>query len=203
MLLLTFTIPIGIISGMDNRSTILNCALELFSARGYDAVGVQEVVEAAGVTKPTLYHYFGSKQGLLHALLETYHAPLNEAVRTAAEYKGDLTSSLETLTQTYFDFARQHPRYYRMQLAMYFSPQDSEAFQQVVHWNEEQHRLVEKMFADAVKNHGNMRGRQLLYAATFIGLINTCIGMGLNGYLEMDEALTYRVVHQFQHGIYS
>jgi TetR/AcrR family transcriptional regulator len=161
------------------------------------------VVEAAGITKPTLYHYFGSKQGLLRALLETYHAPLNEAIRTAAEYQGDLTRSLETLTQAYFDFARQHPRYYRMQLAMYFSPQDSEAFQQVVHWNEEQHRLVEKMFADAVQNHGNMRGRQRLYAATFIGLINTCIGMGLNGYLEMDDALTHRVVHQFQHGIYS
>ena len=188
---------------MDNRSTILNCALKLFSARGYDAVGVQEIVEAAGITKPTLYHYFGSKQGLLLALLETYHAPLNEAVQTAAAYTGDLTRTLETLAQAFFDYARLHPRYYRMQLAMYFSPQDSEAFLQVAHWNEEQHRLVEELFAAAVKDHGNMRGRQRLYAATFIGLVNTCIGMALNDYLELNEDLTRRVVHQFQHGIYS
>jgi AcrR family transcriptional regulator len=55
---------------MDNRQRLLDCALELFSLRGYDAVGVREVVEAAGVTKPTLYHYFDSKRGLLEALLQ-------------------------------------------------------------------------------------------------------------------------------------
>ena len=49
---------------MDNREKILNCALELFHARGYDAVGVQEIAETAGVTKPTLYYYFRNKRGL-------------------------------------------------------------------------------------------------------------------------------------------
>ena len=53
---------------MDNRSAILSNALRLFAARGYDAVGIQEIVDEAGITKPTLYHYFGSKQGLLESL---------------------------------------------------------------------------------------------------------------------------------------
>jgi len=57
---------------MSNRETILACALQLFSARGYDAVGVQEIVEAVGIQKPTLYHYFGSKAGLLHSLLARF-----------------------------------------------------------------------------------------------------------------------------------
>ena len=47
---------------MDNREKILNCALELFHARGYDAVGVQEIAETAGVTKPTLYYYFKTNE---------------------------------------------------------------------------------------------------------------------------------------------
>ena len=46
---------------MDNRKMILETALDLFYARGYDAVGVQEVAERSGVTKPTLYYYFKSK----------------------------------------------------------------------------------------------------------------------------------------------
>ena len=54
---------------MDNRENILTCALELFYQRGYDAVGIQEICQAAGITKPTLYHYFGSKYGLLEVLL--------------------------------------------------------------------------------------------------------------------------------------
>ena len=55
---------------MDNRSILLQCAKELFYAKGYDAVGVQEIVDRAGLTKPTLYYYFGSKLGLLETLLE-------------------------------------------------------------------------------------------------------------------------------------
>lgn len=47
---------------MDNREKILNCALELFHARGYDAVGVQEIAEMAGVTKPTLYYYLETNE---------------------------------------------------------------------------------------------------------------------------------------------
>ncbi|HIZ64719.1 MAG TPA: TetR family transcriptional regulator, partial [Candidatus Blautia pullicola] len=48
------------VTELDNRELILNAALDLFYARGYDAVGVQEIVDRAGVTKPTLYYYFGS-----------------------------------------------------------------------------------------------------------------------------------------------
>ncbi len=50
---------------MENKENLLTCARDLFYARGYDAVGIQEIVDAAGVTKPTMYYYFGSKKGLL------------------------------------------------------------------------------------------------------------------------------------------
>ena len=61
---------------MDNRMNILQKALQLFYEKGYDAIGVQEIADAAGVTKPTLYHYFGSKYGLLEAVArEDYVRP--------------------------------------------------------------------------------------------------------------------------------
>ena len=188
---------------MDNRSAILNCALELFASRGYDGVGVLEVAEGAGITKPTLYHYYGSKLGLLKALFETYHTVLNAAVAQAAAYQGDLPHSLVQLAQAYFEFARSNPVYYRLQLALYFAPRHSEANAVSAEWNMQQYRLVEEMFAAAVQNHGNMRGRQRMYAATFIGVMNTCIGMWLNGYTELDDELLQRAVRQFQYGIYS
>ena len=48
-----------------------------------------------------------------------------------------------------------------------------------------------------------MRGRHKAYAATFLGMINTYIGLWLNGYATLDDQLVYQAVHQFQHGIYS
>ena len=63
---------------MDNKEKILESALDLFYSKGYDAVGVQEIVERSGITKPTLYHYFGSKYGLLEHLVRNYYGKFEE-----------------------------------------------------------------------------------------------------------------------------
>ncbi|MEU8569743.1 TetR/AcrR family transcriptional regulator [Streptomyces pathocidini] len=47
---------------------LLAAATRLFADRGYDRTSVQDIVEAAGVTKGALYHYFGSKDDLLHEI---------------------------------------------------------------------------------------------------------------------------------------
>jgi AcrR family transcriptional regulator len=188
---------------MDNRSAILASALNLFAARGYDAVGVQEIVEAAGITKPTLYYYFGSKRGLLDTLLESEFAPLCQDVQQAAAYHGDLPLTLEKVARAYFDFAKTHRAFYRLQIALWYAPFNSEAFRAVAPWNERLYQVIERLFAQAAEQHGNMRGRQRAYAATLLGMINTYIGMALNEYTELEDPLVYRAVHQFMHGIFS
>jgi TetR/AcrR family transcriptional regulator len=75
---------------MDNQTKILNTAIELFADYGYDAVGVKQLANSAGVSKPTLYHYFGSKRGLLDEVLKDNFNKLNQTIQQAAEYNGDL-----------------------------------------------------------------------------------------------------------------
>lgn len=188
---------------MDNRAAILAHAMRLFAARGYDAVGVQEIVEAAGITKPTLYHYFGSKRGLLDTLLEGHFTPLHQSVKQAAAYNGDLPFTLEKVARAYFDYAKTHRAFYRMQLALWYTPQQSEAYQAVAPWNEKLYQVIEEMFTHAAEQHGNMRNRQRPYTATFLGMVNTYIGLALNDYTELDDPLIYQAVHQFMHGIFS
>jgi len=188
---------------MDNRSNILGHALHLFASRGYDAVGVQEIVDAAGITKPTLYHYFGSKLGLLNTLLEEHFTVLHQAVERAADYNHDLPLTLNRTTAAYFQYARENRLFYRLQLSSWFAPPDGEAFKATTRYHERQHRLLEGLFIQAANDHGNMKGRHRAYAATFLGTINTYIGLWLNGYVELDDTLVYKAVHQYMHGIYS
>jgi TetR/AcrR family transcriptional regulator len=188
---------------MDNRSNILDHALDLFASRGYDAVGVQEIVNAAGITKPTLYHYFGSKLGLLNILLEEHFSVLHRSVEQASDYRRDLPLTLNRTAAAYFHYARENKRFYRMQLSTWFAPPDSDAFKAVARFNERQQQLLEKLFIQAANDHGNMKGRHRAYAATFLGMINTYIGLWLNGYVELDDALVYKAVHQYMHGIFS
>jgi AcrR family transcriptional regulator len=57
-------------SGQSARERILETAYELFSHRGVHDVGVDELVERAGVAKATLYKHFSSKDELVLAFLE-------------------------------------------------------------------------------------------------------------------------------------
>jgi len=187
----------------DTRTELLQQALRLFAARGYDAVGVQEIVEAVGVTKPTLYHYFSSKRGLLDALLQQHFDALYERTRLAADYHGDLPLTLQQVVAAYFAFAREHPTFYRLQLALWFAPPQSDSFKAVSRWMEWQHTLMEALFIRAAEDHGNMKDRHQRYAATLIGTINTYISLFLNDYSNLDDTVLYQAVHQFMYGIFS
>ena len=186
----------------DNRSKILARAIDLFSSRGFDAVGVQEVADAAGLKKPTLYHYFGSKSGLLKTVLDETFVELLTALEQV-EYHRDVVTSLEAITKLYFDFARKRRSFYRMQLSMWFSPSDSDSFKAVAAVNEKQQQILEALFLKASNDHGNMKARHQAYAATFLGMINTYIALALNGYAKLDDDLVRKAVHQFMHGIFS
>ncbi len=187
----------------DNRSALMDHALRLFAARGFDAVGVQEIVEAAGVTKPTLYHYFGSKAGLLDAILSEHFRALIGAVEKAADYHHDITLTLQKVVEAYFDFARENGTFYRFQLALTFAPVESDGYQAVAKYHEQQFAIMERLFLLAADDHGNMRGRHRRYAVTFMGLINNMITLWLNGHAELNNQLVYDATHQFMHGIFS
>lgn len=52
------------------RASLIDAAAELFAARGPARVSVREVADVAGVNHGLVHHYFGSKDGLLRAVLE-------------------------------------------------------------------------------------------------------------------------------------
>ncbi|MBW2439451.1 MAG: TetR/AcrR family transcriptional regulator [Deltaproteobacteria bacterium] len=69
------------------RQRLLETATELFADKGYAGTSVREIVERAGVSKPVLYYYFKSKEGLFYAILEwaadVQQAILNEIFTTS------------------------------------------------------------------------------------------------------------------------
>lgn len=63
----------------DTKTRILEKALELFSAQGYDAVSVDQIARAVGIKAPSLYNHFPGKRAIFDAILES----------TAARYAAD------------------------------------------------------------------------------------------------------------------
>jgi AcrR family transcriptional regulator len=54
----------------NTRDRLLETATALFAEKGYAGTSVREIVDRAGVSKPVLYYYFKSKEGLFYAILE-------------------------------------------------------------------------------------------------------------------------------------
>ena len=186
-----------------NRQSIMDQALDLFARRGYDAVGVQEIVLAAGVTKPTLYHYFQHKRGLLQAILDTRGEVLQARFARATDYQGDVPATLERAAFCLVEFSREQPAFYRFLLALHFAPADSEARHAAAGLLGGLQTTMTETFARANPQIGNMHGRQALFAASFLGVVNTWIGLSLNGQLTLDEVTLRSVLRQFMHGIFS
>lgn len=63
------------------RSALIDAGRDLFAERGYDDVGAEEIVRAAGLTRGALYHHFPSgKRDLLEAVYEAVEAESTERV---------------------------------------------------------------------------------------------------------------------------
>lgn len=97
-------------------------AARLFAARGYDATSVREIVQAAGVTKPTLYYHFGSKEGLAQALVTDPLTGLCDRMRGILDAGGDPRRALECLIEANFAFVREDPDRARFVYALFFGP---------------------------------------------------------------------------------
>ncbi len=86
----------------ETRGRLLDAAATLFAARGVDAVSVDAVAEAAGRTSGAVYAHFGSKQGLLLALLDEWKqsmlAVLFAAVAVAGRPRDQLAAVWESLS---------------------------------------------------------------------------------------------------------
>ena len=192
----------------DNKRTIFETALKLFSERGYEAVGVAELCEASGLTKPTLYHYYGSKRGLLDAIIGEKGGILEARVKEAAVYRaGDrargVPDGLEALAFAFSRFAQAEPDFARLRLSLAVAPPASEGGLAARALNEGILSCVEGFFRAAALDHGNMRGRSAPYAAAFIGAMDAYAGLYLAGRGELGDEAVRASVRRFMYGIFS
>lgn len=99
----------GRLSASDRRARILDAALPLFAADGYERASINTIVRATGTTKPVLYDHFGSKRGLYLALLERESQRLMSFVLDGLDPAAALDARLTHLAATTIRYVRRHP----------------------------------------------------------------------------------------------
>src|SRR5689334_23047082 len=89
----------------ERRERYLRAAAELFAARGFHAVSIEELSAAVGVTGPALYRHFAGKEAVLAALLVDASERLLDGASAIAGTSADARSTIRDLVAFHVDFA--------------------------------------------------------------------------------------------------
>src|SRR5919108_5714699 len=91
--------------GEATRAALVRAARDLFSERGYTAVGTNEVVRRAGVTRGAMYHHFPDKRELFRAAYEETEKELVEGLAAHLATIEDPWEALVAGMRAFFDLA--------------------------------------------------------------------------------------------------
>lgn len=188
---------------MNNREIILKNALGLFASYGYDAAGIQEICDRSGITKPTLYHYFKSKRGLMEALLAEHFSPYIKRLKDACDYRRDLPQNIAEVLRCIFRFADDNLLFYQLQFSMRSAPARGESYDIIRPWVKAQYDPIHALFSAAAVDNGNMRGRAHAYTITLLGMANAYIQQAVEENSALSDELAYQARQQYMYGIYS
>jgi AcrR family transcriptional regulator len=86
--------PPSIVAGQTVPDRLLATATKLFAERGFESTSVQDLVEAAGVTKGAMYHYFTSKDDLLYEIYARLLRVQMERLEKVVAGEGPVTERL-------------------------------------------------------------------------------------------------------------
>lgn len=158
---------------------ILQKALELFSEKGYDATSVREICEAAGITKPTLYHFYGSKEGVYRALVDGTLQGYQQGVRETASGPGTVVERLKEIARAHFLHTRDNQQLVRFLLALIHNPPSSAPATDFLRYYRDVVGGVARLVEEGVAGGELAPGPTEIRLLVFMG----AIGEALHGYL--------------------
>jgi len=96
------------------RTQLLDVAIEIFADKGFHATSMDDIAEAAGVTKPVLYQHFPSKRALYRELIDAVDHQLTERLVTATSHAATGRERVQDGFAAYFRFVTEHRAAFRV-----------------------------------------------------------------------------------------
>lgn len=183
-----------------NKDHIFEVSLGLFAEKGFDAVGVQEIADKAGITKPTLYYYFKSKTGLLESIVRQMESEHIAVLESASAYRHDFFGSLTEILKAEICFALENQDYFRLRANLRNSAKKSESFRIFFPFAERLEAAMLNFFRLSANEFGNMRGKEELYSTLFLENICSVAKKVAANELEATEKNIYTIIHSFVYG---
>ncbi len=172
----------------ERRRQLLDTAEQLVAEGGTDALRMDAVARAAGVTRPVVYEHFADRDALLVALLRRHAARVASYVAQAAEPGRSFADELTAATAAYLEVAcRSGPAMRALVSAEGRSPAIEEARR--TYWG-----AAASRWADRYREHAGLAPDDALALATaHLAALSALAGLCMEGRLGIDRATTLHV----------
>ena len=141
--------------------------------------------------------------GLVKFLVDRGFGSLERSLDALGSYDHDLPRYLERQATVWVEAVKFQPDWFRLELSLSFLPQENPAAALVRPGVIALQARTEALFEEAGQQYGNMKGRQRLLAAGWLGNLNHWTGIHLGGWADADEAFLKAGTRQFLYGIFS
>jgi AcrR family transcriptional regulator len=91
------------------QQEILEAAAQVFHAKGYESTSIQDIADAVGILKGSLYYYIRSKEDLLYEIIQGIHQDALANVARIDEMDGDALQKIRAFVTAHLTFMAQNP----------------------------------------------------------------------------------------------
>ena len=181
---------------LERESQILVIASEVFGTDGFANANIQAIAEQAGISKPLIYNYFGSKDGLFLACLERAGDILADEIERVAHAAVGLERGLLTLQAL---FAILEPQRYLWRLIYDpTAPRSGAVAETTAHYVDRITKLAEEGVGELMTLGGDTdRGDISAMTAVWMGIVDSLVNWWMEHPEESAQAMTERCVRLF------
>jgi TetR/AcrR family transcriptional regulator len=168
------------------RQEIINLAENLFIARGYDGVTMEEVAKQAGLAIGTLYLYFRNKESLFSAVVVRRVAEFNSLLREAANKGSNGAEKLNATGEALYEFYKNYPGVFQIFVHDLQSTRfsgDDENTRELARLSKENFQITQQLIEEGIAD-GSLRPDLNPMMTTFFGIIALQNIIGLHAGFE-------------------
>ncbi len=167
----------GRMSSPDNvvRERLLEAATKLFARKGYAATSTREIVAEGRVTKPVLYYYFGSKEGIYLELVRKAFREFKDVVERSVTGPGSVEKKLVRLCEHVFDLALREIEVVRLVYAFYYGPPQGAPFFDFDAVQQTLFQVIERLVIEGMQKKELRKGKAEEITWAIFGALNVTI----------------------------
>lgn len=153
----------------ETKQTIFNIAARLFAEKGFNGVSMREISEESNVSKPTIYYYFGSKEGIFRELVNASIEEMYDVIDEIAAMPILVKEKLVLMTKKFFRAAQKNRDFIKFFLTMSISSPDASIIEQCRIQAHKRGRVLATMIQEGVDSGEFGASAKPELAASIIG----------------------------------